>query len=245
MSLNDAIALAKSLCHEECMDLLLMQDPAAAKIQEDSFRYYTESSIRMGKEAANAFLTSCGAQPGHIGMETWARLCAETCGVRVQYVKENSDRGFGLEIAANTVFEQGTCTVVLNEDLISEKYECTKEIPEIGESGVDQMLSLHLAHEYFHCLEYLKNGRVYRLLKPARKAGFLGIRECRIRAASEIAAHTFANEVMKPAVPPPVIDYLTMLRRGELSPEVLEELITNMRRKREKVTRPAAVEFAM
>lgn len=245
MSLSDAIALAKSLCHEECMELLLMQDPAAAGIPDDSFRYYTESSMRMGKEDANTLLTGSGVRPGHIGLENWAGLCAETDGIRIQCVKENSDRGFGLKIAASTVFEQGNCTVMLNEDLISEKYECTKEIPEIGESGVDQMMSLHLAHEYFHCLEYLKNGRVYRLLRPARKKGFLGIRECRIRTASEIAAHTFANEVMKPAVPPPVIDYLTMLRQGELSPEVFEKNVMRMRRKREAANRPGAVEFAM
>lgn len=72
----------------------------------------------------------------------------------------------------------------------------------------ESIFDLHVAHEIFHCLEKTRIGVLSEQYSVERfRFGPLCFK-IRVRAISEIAAHTFARTLTSVKVPPSVLDYI-------------------------------------
>ncbi len=86
-------------------------------------------------------------------------------------------------------------------------------------AGMDFELALrvHLAHEFFHFLEFDGEFRVVEALGRVESFRFLGfVRRVHIHAASEVAAHAFAKGFAGLPCLPNHFDSLYLMRRGTL-----------------------------
>lgn len=77
--------------------------------------------------------------------------------------------------------------------------------------SMQELTDLHLAHEFYHFLEFQNDRRTYELLEPLeyRSFGFWK-RKAAIRRTSEISAHIFAKNICNFCVHPKILDYILM-----------------------------------
>ena len=99
--------------------------------------------------------------------------------------------------------------------------------------GEEEALAVHLAHEYFHYLEYhsserkddrtqpyYSHGFVSDYLEPVQLVKLFGRRrQAGILRCSEIAAHAFAKEMMGLEILPNYYDYTWLMAGGKLHRE--------------------------
>lgn len=144
----------------------------------------------------------------------------------------------GYMISAYTVFDNDKCKVVLDEGAIDLKLKCLSEWAEGNEDrmrllsglvGSEALRCLHLAHEYFHCLEYLNREKVFEKLEPLVKKSFFRRVKRRLKTTSEIGAHSFAKSVLGLSVSPVMADWITMINTGMLDPEDFRKQVEMIR----------------
>lgn len=92
----------------------------------------------------------------------------------------------------------------------------------------DQLLSLHIAHEFYHFHEYEYDRRTYELLP---KIDYLTMniihRKAAINRCSEIAAHRFAQVITKITLHPKLMDYMYLIKRGIYQENEVLQIVTN------------------
>lgn len=91
------------------------------------------------------------------------------------------------------------------------------------ETGEQWLIKLHLAHEFYHFLEFTTLGKVGMRLDPVQKKTIFGTVQRPLTTVSEIAAHSFAGRYMKSEILPQMTDYMVMLSEGILPEETLRE----------------------
>ena len=87
-----------------------------------------------------------------------------------------------------------------------------KAMQSIGyEVTLDELVNLHLAHEFYHFLEFYHDCRTYEQLEPLtyRVFGFIK-RTAAVRRTSEISAHMFAKQVSRFPIHPKILDYILL-----------------------------------
>lgn len=193
----------------------LSNDLLYGKIPEHRYRYYVEESLRLGREAAERVK----------GMGDIFQLY-EDAGIRIIY-QESSGENYGVSFRAQSEYGQdGSASVLMYRQSIA-------DLAKHSQIDEGKALEVHLAHEYFHYLEYHSgevrddrtmeyycHGFVSDYLEQVQLLPIFGRkRSAGILRCSEIAAHAFAKELTGLAVLPNYYDYSYLMAKGMLKKE--------------------------
>ncbi|OUQ21858.1 hypothetical protein B5E84_00935 [Lachnoclostridium sp. An14] len=208
----------------------LGEDLLYGRIPQGKQSYYVKESLRLGREAAARVKKSCGSRP----MED---LCREA-GIRITYLEESGKR-CGVSFRAQSEYgRDGSGEIVLYRGSIALLAEASGVHPELVISR-DIALETHLAHEYFHYLEFASSGEispprtelygcgyVSDYLDPVELPGlFRRKRKAGILRCSEIAAHAFAKEYVGLPILPNYYDYAYLIREGKWTEAEFQEML--------------------
>lgn len=163
--------------------LELGRDPSFSRAEKDGIARLVDASLELGRAEARRWrdtdLLAALARRGVL----LRRLSGEGPGARAGYT-----------LCALTTFEQGPKKerrVDLYVDVIERKWQtlCERGV----EMDADDLLTLHLAHEFYHVLEFSERRMTPDVVGRLPVHGLLGTRMRRIPRTSEIAAHAFAR----------------------------------------------------
>lgn len=182
----------------------LSADMVFGKIPEERYLYYIESSLKAGKETAKKCI---GKSAEELYKDFDAEIVREKEIVRVG----------GIELRAQTVTEKGIIKVHIYEDSILNLVENSAWE---GEKSLDFETALytHLFHELFHVLEEKNKAYVSDLLDSVvtwKLFSFSG--KSHVVRCSEIAAHSFAKEMLGLPWLPNFYDYIYLKNQKRLS----------------------------
>ncbi len=208
--------MLKSLRHGEHSDLALglmelSRDPMYRRIPEERRLYYAERSLEFGREAASE---NEGAAIGEL---------LDRAGLSVRL--EGSSGGmFGTALRAQIDWTGKAPYITVYRESMRQLAEAASAFPEIfGELTVEQAADIHLAHEYYHWLEYISGTfTADRLLPVEIRFGPLR-RKASVRQCGEIAAHAFAKELLGLPHLPSLLDVCYLIHQGERSQESFDE----------------------
>jgi len=191
----------------------LTNDLLYHKIPKEKLIYYIEESLKIGRLVAKSYK----------GKEI--QKLYEEHKIEVEYIKE-SQKKYGVSFRAQVEMDKKHTKVILYEGSIRELtqnsgYEVRKPI------SYEKALSIHLAHEFFHYLEYSKEEFVSDKLEAVEmmKLPFF-TRKAQINRCSEIAAHAFAKELLCLQELPNIYDYYYLINSGKMKKSDFDEMIT-------------------
>jgi len=190
----------------------LSNDLLYDKIPMQKLSYYIDESLRIGKEAA-------GRYQGY-DLET---LYAEHR-INIDY-QEDGTAGFGMAYRGQITLEKGNCSTVIFRSSIRGLAEnsANGEFPAVS---YELAKNMHLAHEFFHFLEFESDSYVPRQLEPVITMNFPGFkRRARINRCSEVAAHAFAKALLDLNVLPNYYDYCYLINTGKMTEEAFEGML--------------------
>lgn len=96
------------------------------------------------------------------------------------------------------------------------------------EIAFEDLLFLHIAHEFYHFYEYEYDRRTYELLpKVDCKMMHVIPRKCAVNRCSEIAAHRFAQKITKVQMHPKIMDYMYFTKKGIYKENDVWQIATN------------------
>lgn len=82
------------------------------------------------------------------------------------------------------------------------------------DAGMDDLIRLHVAHEFYHCLEFSSGEMTADVVDTVQVKGFFGVKRLRPARAGEVAAHAFAREVTGFPVHPVLADWIALVGDG-------------------------------
>lgn len=191
-----------ALC-ELSNDLLFHKIPARQRA------FYVDMSLEAGKSAAAAL-------QGQNIEELYKQH-----GIRI-ISREEGKKTFGVLLRGQAAMGPDGCSVEIYEQSVSELAD--------GEQ-LDAVTArqVHLAHEFFHFLEYKSGKTVSEELPPVETMRILGIsRKAHINRCSEVAAHSFARELLGLKELPNYYDYHYLLRTNKMTAVQWEQTILEM-----------------
>lgn len=203
------------LTEEQFAMLELMNDRLFEYIPADDYRYYIRESIRLGEEAYEEY--KC---------RDLEQILKEA---QVEIIRNEREFEHGLpgyKVWAQVSYGEHEKKIELFMPEIRKK--CTV-LTQNGIKVQEQWLvTMHLAHEFYHFLEYSCRGSAGEKLKPVKKKKFFRTVEKPLRTASEIAAHSFAVRYMNSDIYPQLTDYLVFLHEGILTQEAFQKKMEQM-----------------
>lgn len=128
--------------------------------------------------------------------------------------------GASVRVAALATYDPrptGTRRVDLYLGEIARKHEVL--LGAGAEVGLDELVGLHLAHEFYHVLEFSRDLRTEELVPPVGVRGLLGVRRRPARRAGEVAAHAFARAWAGHGPHPALVDAIVLVASGAASAE--------------------------
>ncbi|MFC7677932.1 hypothetical protein [Paenibacillus sp. GCM10028914] len=186
----------------------LEQDPLFHRIPPEQIPYYVSTSLARGREAAAPY----------IGRNI-RELCEEA-GLHYE-ITSQSGTFHKVQFRAQIDFAKKPPEIIVySESLAGMKHsyqEVVGDDPEGMELG--RLIDIHLAHEFYHYLEY-KSGRfTNEELEPIEvfKLGKWLAKRSSVVKTSEIAAHAFCKELMGLPCLPNVLDYVYLMQNKTLS----------------------------
>lgn len=207
----------------------LENDLLYRRIPEEKYRYYTEESLLAGRQAARRMKQQLGA----VDM----RQIYRESGIEILY-EENGKSHYGISFRAQSEYGlDGSAKVFIYRNsiaLLAKKSQSA--LPESLESypvDMDMALQMHLAHEYFHYLEYHSSEMKDKAIMEMYDLGYVSDhlesvalvslfgrkRTGSIQRCSEIAAHAFAKELLDLPVLPNYYDYVYLIHEKKMSAE--------------------------
>lgn len=184
------------------------------KIPKERLAYYVDASLEAGRKAAEPFLN-----------QSIRQLYGEH-GISIEE-KGSARQGCGVLLRGQAVMAASGCSVEIYRDSIQElaAYSAWHGTT----LSTDEALEVHLAHEFFHILEYRSGTTVADTLAPVERFSLLGWKPtAHITRCCEIAAHAFAKELLGLPALPNLYDYLYLMGTGHLSREAFDEKLARM-----------------
>lgn len=206
----------------------LSNDLLIGKVKENRYSYYVRESLNLGREAAKRVGETRAEEGEMAGAADIFQLYQEE-GIEIIY-EEKSGEQYGVSFRAQSEYgKDGSAKVLIYRQSIAELARHSRDV----ELSEEEALQIHLAHEYFHYLEYHSSelpdektmkvydrGFVSDYLEPVELTRFLGRRRTGgILRCSEIAAHAFARELTGVPVLPNYFDYAYLMAEGKLLKE--------------------------
>ncbi len=193
----------------------LSNDLLYGKIPTDRLSYYIDSSLAAGRAAAKEYV---GADIRQLYQENK---------IQIEYCKDNKST-FGVVLRGQMVMGKEEAKVELYSASI-ESLAKNSRIYDTPPMDYNMALNTHLAHEFFHFLEYKKKSFVSEELDSVVIMKFFGLRRRgRINRCSEIAAHAFAKELLHLPYLPNLYDYAYLINTDKMKQEDLSALISRM-----------------
>jgi hypothetical protein len=201
---------------DESLALLeLSNDLLYHKIPEEKRKYYARESLEIGRKEARKYIDEniFGLyEKNHISIE----YCKESKGV------------MGVVLRGQAVMGKTETKVELYPSSIQSLAE--HSILD-GEQQLDYNMAqrIHLAHEFFHFLEYSTGSFVSDRLEPVVTMKVFGwTRKANINRCSEIAAHAFAKELLHLPLLPNAYDYFYLIDTGKLQKDTFLQMISQI-----------------
>jgi hypothetical protein len=192
----------------------LSNDLLYHKIPEEKLLYYIREALRIGKEEAIPFR---GADI--------QKLCKDNK-IEIEYIKE-SKKTYGVSFRAQTEMDKNHCKIWIFKGSIEELSENSRLLGRKGITYVEA-LNIHLAHEFFHYLEFIKGEFVADKLEPILRINLPFLKKkAHLQRCSEIAAHSFAKELIGLNELPNIYDYLYLINAGQMKETEFNNMINN------------------
>lgn len=197
----------------------LSNDLLYHKIPKRQLPFYVDESLRMGTAAAAVLK---GQSIEELYREHRIEICCQ----------EDGKGAFGMAYRGQITLAKEGCSVMIFESSVRELAEYSYSGGNGGSSGnhgnigncgmepVDYQLAkeIHLAHEFFHFLEFESLGYVSKLLPEIVTMEVFGLkRRAAVNRCSEVAAHAFAKELLSLKVLPNYYDYRYLINTGKMS----------------------------
>lgn len=190
----------------------LSNDLLYHKILPEKLTYYVDESIEAGLSAAALY-----------SGQSLADLYEEKQ-IKVNY-REGGEGAFGLSYRGQITLDKNGCTLDVFLSSINQisQHSGGGALPVISE---ETARLTHLAHEFFHFLEYETNSFVPQSLEPVVTMRLLGLkRRARINRCSEVAAHAFAKQLLNLPVFPNYYDYMYLINTGKMEQKSFENML--------------------
>lgn len=214
----------------------LSNDLLYQKIPQERRWYYIEESLQIGREAAQRLMKESDFEGIHD--------LYQTAQIEIEYLEE-SGKTYGVAFRAQSEFDrEGNAKVLIYKGSIrelSEHSNCMPEelVPEVSGITMEKALEIHLAHEFFHYLEYHSSeikdektmkyhslGVVSEYLDSIESMRIFGWkRNSKILRCSEIAAHAFAKTMTGIEVLPNYYDYCYLTATGKIRAEDFQAML--------------------
>lgn len=194
----------------------LSNDLIYGKIPKDKLSYYVSNSLLAGKDAARQF-QGCDIFELYRKNE-----------IQINYLEKSSEQ-FGVMLRGNIVLSGKGCSVELYRESIRQLAAHSKT--EDGAAlNYDSALRIHLAHEFYHFLEYREGSTIATRLEPVITLNLkFCARRAHVRRCEEVAAHAFAKELLALPVLPNYYDYLYLIDCGKLTRFQFETMLETKR----------------
>jgi hypothetical protein len=190
----------------------LSNDLLYHKIPRDKLPYYIDQSLSIGRKVCEAYQ----------GQDIHGLY--EQNKIELEYIK-TSTKTYGVSFRAQAEMEPKHTKVIIYEGSIRQlsehsAFEGRKSI------SYEKALAIHLAHEFFHYLEYRNKEFVSDQLEPVETLRLpFYTRKARINRCSEIAAHVFAKELLGLKELPNLYDYFYLINTGKTSKNSFHEML--------------------
>lgn len=169
------------LAHEQLTRDLLYQ-----KIPPEQVEHYVCTALKIGADVAKA----CPSRDVY-------KLCAHN-NIRIE---ENTAKGkyFGVRMRAEIHMSDEETKILLYRQSIEDIARSLQTFfSEDQRMSQDNILKMHLAHEFFHYIEQRDNMRVNEMLPQVVTFSIMGFqRRATILTLSEVAAHSFSKELLQ------------------------------------------------
>lgn len=190
----------------------LSNDLLYHRIEKDRLAYYINASLEAGFDAAGQYAD--------------ADLEEVYCQNDISVVyKEDGKGAFGMAYRGQITLAKDGCSLELFRSSIHALAENSKNsiFPPLD---YEQAKKIHLAHEFFHYLEYRGNRFVSDMLEPVITIQLFGLkRRAHINRCSEVAAHAFAKALLRLPVLPNYYDYMYLINTQKMTPEAFEAML--------------------
>lgn len=189
----------------------LRRDPMYSRIPEERRVQYAERSLSDGREAA-----------GDTERLAIGELL-ERAGIAVR-IEDASGGMFGSALRAQIDWTGKVPRIAVYRESMRQLAEAASAFPgTFGELTAEAAADIHLAHEYYHWLEYTRGVFTAERLDPVEIRFGPWKRKASVRQCGEIAAHAFAKKLLNLPHLPNLLDYLYLMHIGELNKEAFDE----------------------
>ena len=188
---------------DETLSLLeLMDDSLFHKIPKAKIKYYINEAIKIGKNVAKEY--NCKDIESLLKEHGVEVLVKESCGTK------------NLDIRGEIIFDKEEKYIIIYKNSINQIMETLKR------HGLSitkkQVYNIHLAHEFYHFLEYSNNETTnYKLDKIEIILGGFIKRKATILKTREIAAHAFCKEILDLKFHPKLLDYIYLIENQQIN----------------------------
>lgn len=194
----------------------ISNDLLYGKIPREKLPYYVDESLAAGKMAASEY-------EGNDILELYREN-----GIAIHYCEKAAGL-YGVVLRGQAVMGKDECRVELYRDSIRELAGHSGG----GESApltAEDAEKIHLAHEFYHFLEY-KRGRTIseQLDRVVLMKAFRLKRTAAINRCSEVAAHSFAENLLNLPFLPNLYDYYYLMDMGKLKPSDFAASVARMK----------------
>lgn len=184
----------------------LSGDLIFGKVPTSRYLYYINSSLEAGRSIAIQYLGKSAEE-----------LC-RSCGVTV-CLEDKPARCGGINLRAQAVTENKKTTIHIYRDSIQSLVE-NSSWEGVDNLNLDTAISAHLYHELFHALEEQGNSYVSDRLDCVETWKLLSWSgKSHVVRCSEIAAHSFAKEMLNLPWLTNFYDYIYLLNMKQLTPK--------------------------
>ena len=194
-----------NLCTDRLMSLSeLVEDPLFRKIPKDKIDYYIDNSIKLGKEKAKTI------EKYHRG-SSLKDIC-KSYGISINIYDKNY-KIMNTSYRAEIYYDKSEINILKPSILIMNEV--------LGNSFTQEEIEdIHIAHEFYHFLEYKDGKDTADLLLPVTnmKIGKF-IRKSKVIKTCEIAAHAFCKEYLHLPFHPKALDFIYLINKGDISLE--------------------------
>ncbi|MNJ38467.1 hypothetical protein D3C77_333140 [compost metagenome] len=190
----------------------LAQDPLFHKISKNRIPYYVRASLDRGKQMAGNYT---GAS---------IRTLCQREGLRYE-ISGKSGKFHHVSFRAQIDFAKNPPEIIVYSSSLSEMQQALETILGHEESpDMDRLIDIHLAHEFYHYLEYKAGRFTNELLEPIEvlRLGFYTKRSSVVKC-SEIAAHAFCKELIGLPYLPNLLDYAYLIKTQAMPLEQFQQ----------------------
>lgn len=193
----------------------LSNDMLFHKIPQNHLAQYVDASLAAGRKAAQSLA-------GRDILDLYREG-----GIAI--LEKPSGKGqFGIILRGQATLSAGGCQVEVYQESIRALAEHSGGAGEAPLS-FEKAFRIHLAHEYFHFLEYRRGKSVAEELPDVVTLSFLTFhRRAKINRCSEVAAHAFAQTLLALPHLPNLYDYRYLLDTGAMTQKAFDELLKTM-----------------